>query len=67
MYVDRPPDYLNDLNAMKKAENSIPQPSDFYRYNLIKVCGEERRIHLATAAQRAEAFLYTLGKWKEDS
>ncbi|MFK5282008.1 hypothetical protein ACI3PL_20870, partial [Lacticaseibacillus paracasei] len=37
MTVIAPPDYLNSLDAMHAAENSIPQPSYFYRYTLIQV------------------------------
>jgi hypothetical protein len=59
-----PPDYCNDLNAMHEAENSIPHPSYFYIYNLTEVCGGENRIYRASAAQRAEAFLRTFGKWE---
>lgn len=62
-----PPDYLTDLNAMHEAERSIPQPSDFYRNNLIEVVGDEQKIHLATAPQRAEAFLRTLNLWTPTS
>ncbi len=70
-----PPDYLTDLNAMHEAEKvltsekwteywhhlfdinrkyqgSISAPSVLYMIN-------------STAAQRAEAFLRTLGKWNE--
>ena len=59
------PNFLSDLNAMREAEKSFPQLSDFYRFTLIEVVGDEQRIHLATAAQRAEAFLRTIGKWEE--
>jgi hypothetical protein len=58
------PDYCNDLNAMHEAENSIPHPSYFYQSNLTELCGGENRIYRATASQRAEAFLRTLGKWE---
>lgn len=64
------PDYLNDLNAMHAAENSLDQkqrhrfpaelagavsPDSMTRFDLCH----------ATAAQRAEAFLRTIGKWDE--
>lgn len=63
-----PPDYLNDLNAMHEAEKVLiargddnhdgcGTPSfDYYRQKIGKC---------ATAAQRAEAFLRTIGKWEE--
>jgi hypothetical protein len=68
------PDYLNDLNAMHEAERVLSrgehynQTGEFglYLQNLDLVrCG---RLHLieATAAERAEAFLKTIGKWEDD-
>ncbi len=59
------PDYCNDLNAMHEAESSMPHPSYFYQFNLTELCGGENRIYRASAAQRAEAFLRTFGKWEE--
>lgn len=58
--------YCNDLNAMAEAENiCINTPSlDEEYYHFIN------RNFRATARQRAEAFLKTLGKWEattEDS
>jgi hypothetical protein len=69
------PNYLNDLNAMHEAEKhlgSINALSD-YADNLDKVCVEThicplthwQAVVMATAAQRAEAFLRTTGKWTE--
>jgi len=50
------PDYLNDLNAMHEAEKIIPVISwDIYERNLAHCIS-------ATASQRAEAFLRTIGK-----
>jgi len=66
------PDYLNDLNAMHEAEkvlfcdkwkwlayvnnlNEMPSLQDEWLF---------ASIH-ATAAQRAEAFLRTIGKWED--
>jgi hypothetical protein len=60
----RLPDYLNDLNAMHEAEGNFPHPSDWYQHNLALVCGGNNRIYRATASQRAEAFLKTLGLWE---
>ncbi len=71
------PDYVNDLNAMHEAEKvlDIKQVELFadIMYNLCvegKVTTPNRlgwRFALlnATARQRAEAFLRTLGKWEE--
>jgi hypothetical protein len=70
------PDYLNDLNAMHEAEKMLTQDQliDYSRH-----LGKLVTIHLpasraawmdfklinSTASQRAEAFLRTIGKWKE--
>lgn len=58
------PDYLNDLNAMHEAESFImdddPHAYGSYACNLYEEYGNT--VHL-TAAQRAEAFLRTIGKW----
>lgn len=72
---DEIPDYLNDLNAMHEAEKALfswdrPIQNEGYRTRyldaLLRICagGFHAGIH-ATAAQRAEAFLKTLGKWAE--
>ena len=72
------PDYLADLNAMHEAEKiltSAHQPSkgesqwsDYLGW--LGFCGENKTREVyecvtASAAQRAEAFLRTLGKWEE--
>jgi hypothetical protein len=73
------PNYLNDLNAMHAAFLSLPAGSHItFGRHLQEVCGEGlvgyvssypedfaglARIAHATAAQRAEAFLKTIGKW----
>lgn len=68
------PDYPNDLNAMHEAEKTLSD-ADYneYIHVLNSVCistaeaGMKQgrsRIMSATARQRAEAFLRTLGKWK---
>lgn len=70
-----PPDYCGDLNAMHEAEKTlIFSERKLFRYCLQKVKGSEIEdgvviaidecVH-ATARQRAEAFLRTIGKWKE--
>lgn len=73
------PDYINDLNAMHEVEKGGVNWADYIE-NLKRVVGEcdhpkaepafneklsvWNMIH-ATATQRAEAFLRTIGKWKE--
>jgi len=61
------PDYLNNLNAMHEAEKVIGPIKGIefcYHLNEMGMSGEWE-ILTATAAQRAEAFLKTIGKWKE--
>ena len=66
----RVPDYLNDLNAMHEAEGFVcaQDIKDMhvgrYQSTLIEVCGVPYPFH-AKAAQRAEAFLRTVGRWEE--
>ena len=64
------PDYLNDLNAMHEAELSMPDRMKCYLEASLENCLEKSgrpcnrfEVITATAAQRAEAFLRTLGKW----
>ena len=64
------PDYLNDLNAMHDAEKVLIRPNLYaqggwgmYLRHLSIVTDEQHPID-ATAAQRAEAFLRTIGKWE---
>lgn len=66
---DSIPDYPNDLNAMHDAESVLKEPQrTLYLNYLISNGGpsfadcEWAQVH-ATAAQRAEAFLRTMGKW----
>lgn len=71
---ENPPDYCTDLNAMHEAEKVLitgfedePESSESwsdYQTNLIITCDAYLSYH-ATARQRAEAFLRTLGKWEE--
>jgi hypothetical protein len=63
------PDYLNDLNAMHEAVETLrgkdgPQWFDFQRTLMIE-CGSWMNCIQASAAQRAEAFLKTLGLWTD--
>jgi hypothetical protein len=69
------PDYLNDLNAMHQAEMVLSRGEHYnqtggfglYVQNLDFVrCGRKHLIE-ATAAERAEAFLRTVGKWEEEA
>jgi hypothetical protein len=72
------PDYLNDLNAMHEAEKLLAKSDLWWRFcsvlnGIICVDADEPMnqepetlwgmIH-ATAAQRAEALLRTIGKWQ---
>jgi len=76
------PDYLNDLNAMRGASDTL---NDNQQWQFVQHLNEITRIKHesdsddwfihrtdwiwrmlnATAAQRAEAFLRTIGKWEE--
>lgn len=68
----RIPDYCNDLNAMHEAEKVLMQNGNWrmgeYEARLFHSVEEMNNVSLyfhATARQRAEAFLRTLGKWEE--
>jgi len=69
-YASQLPDYLTDLNAMHGAEKTVLfKDVDLYLKNageLEGVCGGNLDALYATAAQRAEAFLRTIGKWEDD-
>lgn len=64
------PNYYEDLNAMHEAENVLTK-DDLYKYTASFCFGGYNIGHcvklacIATASQRCEAFLKTLGKWKE--
>lgn len=65
------PDYLNDLNAMHGAVETLrgktgPEWFDFQRLLMIG-CGSWMNCIQASAAVRAEAFLKTLSLWKNDN
>ena len=78
-HLEQIPDYLYDLNACHEMEKNIPEGQfRKYASELMDVCGNHpvgcipdypedllRLFHLvhATATQRAEAFLRTIGKW----
>jgi hypothetical protein len=72
------PDYHCDLNEMREAENTLSaEDQDVFAARLADVCGitemdrdnwseaEDFILLHATAPQRAEAFLRTLGEWEE--
>jgi hypothetical protein len=63
---DVAPNYCNDLNAMHEAEKTLTNANMYVIEYHIKamVKGHGFYFH-ATARQRAEAFLRTLGKWEE--
>lgn len=74
-YYDSP-NYPKDLNAMHEAEKTLNEKQKvFYlqRLTQVRLRSEESgtvaciidRATFATAAQRAEAFLRTIGKWKD--
>ena len=71
------PNYLNDLNAMREAAEKVlneNQKIDYSRHigKLVmshlpasRAAWMDFRLINATASQRAEAFLRTIGKWEE--
>ena len=67
----RLPDYLNDLNAMHEAEKRLfdthqSMGVSVYYHLLIDLCKKNPALAVQAPANiRAEAFLRTLGKWKE--
>lgn len=72
-YTARPPNYLQDLNAMHEAEKVlIGQTKQFAYENALAVvlkdtdCWNFDLLH-ATASRRAEAFLRTLKLWVDDA
>lgn len=67
------PDYLNDLNAMHEAEKALKADDLLHVLTYVRHLAIVMResdealigtIH-ATATQRAEAFLRTIGKWED--
>ena len=63
------PDYLNDLNAMHEAEKTLTfhQETDYIAH-LMRQHKDNPMTQgfMATAAQRAEAFLRTLNLWTDE-
>ena len=78
--IDELPNYLNDLNAMHEAEATLVDAAlnkNFVDNLIVVILGENEAqsdgsyyeawlMLQATAAQHAEAFLRTTGKWIED-
>lgn len=70
------PDYLTDLNATHDAVSTLPSDGSWTRFleeleNVTNCAGQPASTYNfimvnATAAQRAEAFLRTIGKWEDD-
>jgi hypothetical protein len=67
------PNYLNDLNAMHEVEKVLTHLG-LYAEHLERICRSQSAMKFAapgvwlvhaTAAQRAEAFLRTIGKWED--
>lgn len=57
------PNYCNDLNAMHEAEKLLIKNHNLWT-NYYYSIGATIVLH-ATARQRAEAFLRTIGKWQQ--
>lgn len=58
--------YSSDLNLMHEAEETLNQDNLYIMALHIEgLCGRGEFYFRATARQRAEAFLRTLGKWEE--
>ncbi len=58
-------DFCNDLNAMHEAEATLTEDQLWIMARQIERNWEDQWYFRATARQRAEAFLRTLGKWEE--
>jgi hypothetical protein len=63
-YYAPEPDYCNDLNAMHEAEATLTE-DQLWRMAREIERNDEQWYFRATARQRAETFLRTLGKWEE--
>lgn len=67
------PDYCNDLNVMHEVENRMTDDEHLRFRNALWLLiirttqfphHVSRNVHSATARQRAEAYLRTIGKWR---
>jgi len=65
-----PPDYLNSLDAMHEAVETLRYRDGFewfdFQKHLLDICGSVMNCIQATAEQRAEALLKTLRLWTEE-
>lgn len=65
------PDYPNDLNAMHEVEKVLTSIQYWTFVEWVRVTVQDKHVDYvahptsATAAQRAEAFLRTIGKWDD--
>lgn len=66
-YQEGMPDYLSDLNAMHEAEKILTDQQQVDYAHALRTIVGWNPMWAATAAQRAEAFLRSLGLWKEDA
>lgn len=69
-YYQYEPQFTRDLNAIHEAEGILlPSHQIDFAYHLKElacpITGEDWMAIHSTAAQRAEAFLRTIGKWKD--
>ena len=61
------PNYCHDLNAMHDAEKELSYDEiQSYKRKLNRVCGPATHPIFAEASERAEAFLRTIGKWRDE-
>jgi len=67
VYIENIPEYFNDLNAMHEAEKTLSHKQKrTYCEKLFNLPTSELESNtFATALQKAEAFLKTIGKWEE--
>jgi hypothetical protein len=66
------PKYTEDLNAMHEVEKTLDvdvningSPRYVYAGHIYNIVGRDCQPFRATARQRAEAYLRTVGKWRE--
>jgi hypothetical protein len=64
VWVTEWPDYCSDLNAMHEAQKVLTTFDEWDIY-CVYLGDTQPSCAKATARQRAEAFLRTLGKWEE--
>jgi hypothetical protein len=69
--TDDCPDYLNSLDAMHEAVETLRYRDGFewfdFQKHLLDICGSVMNCIQATAEQRAEALLKTLRLWTEEA